>query len=137
MTSVLEALYRTASYRARLNGIDVPFRINVPSPELAEFMAARKARTAVFITAWNPRSQPMSQSFNDARQGELEKALLVLGAYCVHGTGQGDGWKEEHFLALGVSREMAEGLGQHFEQNAIVWIEPDGIPRLVMLTLPE
>lgn len=134
MTTSFEAVYRAASYRVRLNGFEVIFRVDQPSASLASYLEQRKVRGAAFITAWNPLSEPQSPYFNDAQQEQLEAALLALGCHCVPGTGGAEDWYEEHYLALPISREMAEALGRRFEQNAILWIEPDGTPRLVMLT---
>ena len=40
---------------------------------------------------------------------------------------------EPSFLALGIDLVTAKILGRHFDQNALVWINDDAIPRLVLL----
>lgn len=41
--------------------------------------------------------------------------------------------QEKSFFVLGVDLETARAIGQHFKQNAIVWIQSDAIPHLVLL----
>ena len=40
---------------------------------------------------------------------------------------------EKSFLALGVGEEAARNLGNCFHQDAVVWVGPDAVPRLLLL----
>ena len=134
MAKGFEDTYRSAIYRVQTAGQAVTFRIDEPSEILAAAIAARKAPGAAFITAWNPGSSVLPEAENWNRQIQLENALHILHAFYVLGEGKLGEWREEHYLVIGITREMAEALGRRFDQNAILWIEPDGTPRLVMLT---
>ena len=91
--------------------------------------------SALFITAYNPLGERLSNSENWARHEELME-FLQFGRY-LHWQGRGyhpsGEWEEESALALGVSCHFARWLGKRFNQNAIVWVGADAVPRLVPL----
>jgi hypothetical protein len=50
------------------------------------------------------------------------------------GSEKGSKWPAERsYFALGMALEPAEAIGRHFDQDAIVWVGADAIPRLVLL----
>ena len=45
-----------------------------------------------------------------------------------------DSWPaEKSFFVPGLDLNTSQSLGQQFDQNAIVWIDSDAIPRLILL----
>jgi len=76
-----------------------------------------------YLTAWNPRSAPETESVNRARQSELEKRLNRDGILCLPGVARdplGRWPDEEGLLAMGLERGRALQLGKEFGQNAIL-----------------
>ena len=46
-------------------------RVGQPSPEIDRLLDGQGARSGVFITAWNPRSQPVARARNEAAHQRL------------------------------------------------------------------
>ncbi len=91
---------------------------------------------AAFITGCNPFSHEVGELENQQRQSALAAELSRRSVTFIEGIGQhpSNNWPgEESFLVLGMDLEAAKKLGDHFEQNAIVWSGPDGVPQLVVL----
>lgn len=111
-------------------------RIGQPCPELAQLHQERKVTCSAFITADNPLGGQQSEALNAARRqqliAELDKRKLGwLAAIGQHPTGQ---WPAEHsVLVLGLGLDGARGLGDRWEQNAVVWMDTDTVPRLLMV----
>ncbi len=111
-------------------------RIDAPSPELLALHARLGVTSSAFLTACNPHSQRLPPTENAARQADLRRAIGQLGLPALPGIGQhprGDWAGEASWLVPGLSRTVAEALGERFGQNAIVWAGADAIPRLVLL----
>ena len=108
------------------------FRIGRPSPALDRLLEAAGARSAAFLTAANPRSEPRPATQNLAALQRMKKALK-------HPFRRGEGrsadrrWREPSLLVLGISRREAEALGREFGQNAIVFAEKGRAPELLVL----
>jgi len=131
----LIAAYRETDYRVMA---DLPFvmRIDEPCSELIDLYKASNVASAAFITAYNPYSRTMNDAENTQRQIELTKELRGRSLKFLDGMGEhptGDWPGEASYLVLGISLEAAKSFGQRYEQNAIVWCDPDGVPRLVLL----
>jgi glycine/D-amino acid oxidase-like deaminating enzyme len=114
----------------------IVLRIGAPNAALDALMEAEGARTAVFITAANPGSDPRPAGENAAANAALEK--IIAGSGYPHFRGEGrdpqDGWCEPSFLVLGIYRANAEALGRLFAQNAIVFAEQGRPPELLVLS---
>lgn len=134
--SVLVEAYRATNYHVFLDGKPFVLRVGQHSEALDSLYHDTQTRTAVFITAENPFSLTMSPAENGASQKRLAQKLSSLTEHIFEGTGQGDDetWPPEaSFLALGVNREQACTLGRQFGQNAIVWVDADAEPELILL----
>jgi hypothetical protein len=46
--------------------------------------------------------------------------------------GVGDGWQERHIRVAGINRASAEDFRARYEQHAVVIVEVDELPRLVV-----
>lgn len=132
--AILVNIYRNAEYRV---AGDCPFTIHIgqPSAALSQLMAFAGVSSAALITAENPFSRLRTVEQNRVA---TESLLDSLQKRCDHivvatGTDPSEGWpSEKSFLALGLSREDARALAVVFGQNAIVWVEEDAIPQLIM-----
>lgn len=132
----LIAAYLHTEYRACTGNGDVVLRIGEPSAGLAGLLASSNQSGAAFITAENPFSQALPAGENAARQAALRSDLTALGATIHEGEGRGEdpSWPAEaSFLAVGLTRDQACGLGRKYQQNAIVWAGGDAVPELVLL----
>ncbi len=129
------AAYRSAHY---VVFADNPFTLRVGeiSTELADLLSLKNVSCAAFITACNPFSNICTENDNLTAQNALLSDLLEIGFYIIPGIGKDpDGlWPgEQSFLALGISLEQATILGSKYGQNAIIWIDSDLRPSLVLL----
>ncbi|HEY1934846.1 MAG TPA: DUF3293 domain-containing protein [Acetobacteraceae bacterium] len=116
--------------RSRYTVGDVDVRIGRACPAMDGFLARHNARSAVFVTAWNPRSRRMPEGWNARMQRRLAKRLRRV-AY-VSADGSGRGWHEEHVL---VFRPLpwVTGLAALFRQHAVVAVRRGRPARLVIL----
>lgn len=83
-----------------------------------------KEKSAVILTAWNPRSQALPLSENKYRNNELKSNLKNYTVFKADGQGEDLSWPaEESFFVLGIEKSEAEILAVKYEQYAYVWIE--------------
>jgi hypothetical protein len=128
--------YRQTRFHVFADPISLTLRIRERSAELAGLMAAQGASFAAYLTAENPASITTAVAENAARQAALKADLDAIGAVAMPGEGVGSdpAWPPEaSWLAVGLTRDQACALGTKFGQNAIVCIEADAIPELVVL----
>jgi dTDP-4-amino-4,6-dideoxy-D-glucose acyltransferase len=120
----LAAAYRKTSYV-----VDAPaaagfaIRIGEPCPTLDELLERTGTSHWAFITACNPRSEPLSVAENAARMERLREMIERGGHAFLSGAGVPDeaGWSlEPSFLVLGITEEAAAAIGRLFEQHAIL-----------------
>lgn len=133
----LLAIYQNSDYRVFASGEnDFLLKIGLPSPELMQVYRQQIVSSACFISAYNPRSEPRSMDENAAAQQRLIAAVMALGYPFLQGMGedsQGACAGEPCLLILGISRDQSLRLGAQFEQNALLWMEADAIPHLLLL----
>lgn len=133
---VLVAAYLQTRFHVFADPLSFTLRIGERSNELAGLMAAQGASFAAYLTAENPASIATSDAENAARQATLKADLDAIGALAVPGEGDGmdPAWPPEaSWLAVGLTREHACALGDRYGQNAIVCIDRDAVPELVVL----
>ena len=133
-TELIEA-YENADYAIF---VDPPLILKVgePSPRLDELMQAEGTATAAYITAANPHSVRQSAAENKEANAALADLIGASGYPWRAGEGRDpDGrWPAERgFLIFGIYKKNAELLGRLFRQNAIVFIELEKAPQLVLL----
>ncbi|OOE98355.1 DUF3293 domain-containing protein [Salinivibrio sp. IB643] len=87
---------------------------------------APDAAAFAILTAFNPRSQPLSDNENYLRNERLAKAMTQAGLrYWPMNGGAPDGsWFEPGF-AVAIASSDAVALAKTWEQNAIYWVEND------------
>lgn len=128
--------YLATSYRLGHNDQDIVFNIGRFSQPLADLLLSHQVVSGVFLSAFNPRGAIRSHDLNMRAHEKLSKDLMSLGHYCIEGSGNQDDpyWPAEwSFFVLGLDRKKGEALGEIFEQDAIVWVEQDAIPQLILL----
>jgi hypothetical protein len=111
-------------------------RIAEYNASLGDLFKANRVESCVFITAFNPYGQLLSDSANAQRHAELANELKysTLKHFPAEGKHPTGHWSAElSYLVLGLSLEEASQLGKKYEQNAIVWCGVDLVPRLVVL----
>ena len=127
--------YQKANYLVTTPGCEIQFKINQVNKELATLIESHGVDGASLITACNPYGQAVSIIENVKANQSLEQAIQSTGLPYFLGQGsdpKGE-WKEDSYLVMGISLEEAKELGALYQQNAIVWINKDGLPTLVWL----
>ena len=126
--------YRQAHYVVELPGNSITLRIGQINSDLAKFMADEGVTAAAFLTAFNPYSEELSESDNEAAQRKMIADLRALNVSFISGEGRDpDGqWPgEPSLLALGISIQDAEILADRYGQNGFVWVgNGDAMPNL-------
>lgn len=137
----LLAAYRATLYTVVTDTGEIGVRIGETSPAIDRLLAERGAGSGVFVTAWNPLSQPTGREINEAANRRLATALTAAGlAFLPHvglpDTRPGDAprWPPEHgFFVFDPPDPVA--LGRCWRQNAVVVIER-GRPARLVETIP-
>jgi hypothetical protein len=115
-----------------------PFTLKIghPSAELKLLFNQYNCDSAIYLTAWNPRSQILDEAQNKVRQNELEKETILAKRVCIPGFGmdpEGEWPLEASILILGFDLEAGKALGQKYDQNALVWCDRNSVPQLILL----
>lgn len=132
----LIASYRDANYQINASPESLTLRIDQYSEPLALFLAASKLRFAAIVSAYNPRSRLSNEEDNSAAHEALRNLLQHHPHAVIEGlhTDPAGTWPvEKSFFIAGMDLDAAKLLGQQFNQNAMVWIDHDAIPRLILL----
>ncbi|MBS0299627.1 MAG: DUF3293 domain-containing protein [Proteobacteria bacterium] len=132
----LIASYRDANYRINASPESFTLRIDQYSEPLARFLAASKLRCAAIVSAYNPGSRLSSEEDNSAAHAALRNLLQQHPHTVIEGlhTDPAGAWPaEKSFFIAGMDLDAAKLVGQQFNQNAVVWIDHDAIPRLILL----
>jgi hypothetical protein len=106
-------------------------KVGEQSDDLRVLLGSMGVESAAFITAWNPRSEQLTDDQNDNRQGALLTEIEKIRLNYLVGYGQRDDWQEYSYLVLGIDKDQATAMATRFEQNAYVWVGPAGIPELI------
>jgi nitrile hydratase accessory protein len=128
------AAYRAAVYRIFVEPC-IDLKIGSMNAPVASLMKRHDARSAVFVTAFNPFGRRLDADENDARQRELSAYVerLKLGVLQGEGFDPKQEWQPEASLfVLGATHEHADTLMRAFEQNAVVHVDETGLPQLVL-----
>jgi hypothetical protein len=130
--------YMETDYSVAWDGSLFVLRIDRASDRLRALYAQTGAASALFITAFNPEGRLASDGANAEAHRRLREDLAALRIAFAEGEGVGtdteESWPaEKSFLALGVDKARAEELGRRYGQDAVVWADADGVPRLLLL----
>jgi hypothetical protein len=117
--------YRNTCYEAA--GIQI--RIGIYSAATDRLLLTHGARSAAFITAYNPFSRMMPLHWNQRMQAGLLRALSRRRVLLAGGSlGR---WSEAHFLVFGDPRPVRR-LARRYRQCAIVIVHLGQSPRIAM-----
>jgi len=124
--------YAVAQYAVGLDGDILPLRVGEPATDLEAYWPARRY---AFITAWNPASQPPSDTTNQAADAQLVARIDALGAarqaaWAEDGGGQ---WRESGWLVANLDLPSIEKLARQFGQAAVLAWQRGEPVRLRML----
>jgi Protein of unknown function (DUF3293) len=124
--------YRATQYRI---GDAFTLSIGVQSEELLQLYQKTDQTCGVFITAFNPFGRAQSAEANRAAHFLLGEDLRALSGHVIEGAGDpaGDWPRELSYFALGIDDGTARDLGRRFDQDAVVWIGADAVPKLLLL----
>ena len=128
--------YNATDYRLGHTVHDIILNIGVHADRLSALFASNSVTCGAFLTAFNPRGNIQSDEANEQAHAQLEQQLQALGLHSIEGSGseKGTEWPAERsYFALGLELEVAKGIGRHFDQDAIVWVDSSAIPQLVLL----
>lgn len=134
--SELITAYQQTNYVVKLDNYGLILRIGEYSEPLDELHTRYGVRSSAFITACNPHSEIYTLEQNASRQNQLKADLESIDCVVISGTGKDpDGkWpREPSFLAIGITREDTEKLGNNYGQFAVVYSAEDAIPGLIFL----
>ncbi|WP_250473633.1 DUF3293 domain-containing protein [Caballeronia sp. GAFFF1] len=126
------AAYRAAVYRIH-GEPPIDMMIGAKNASVAALLARHGVASAVFVTAFNPFGCELSAEQNAARQRTLEAQIAQAGWIALSGEGMDPNnvWSAEASLfVLGATLLDADELMLAYEQNAVVVVRGDGLPRL-------
>lgn len=136
MDALLEA-YRTTRFVAYDAGRPVTARVGEDVAEIDALLRRMGARSGVFITAWNPRSQVLPRARNEAAARRLDERIAAEGFRALphRGLSADPAWvPEEGLFVLDIDFDYAVRLAADFGQNAITAVAI-GEPALLLSTI--
>ncbi len=131
---VLANLYRATAFRVETPDGPIDIRVGERHPRLDALLSRHNAIAWAYITAWNPRSQPLSADQNALAHHKLIQIICErdFGFYEGDGIPDTEGWAPERSVWIAdIGRREAVALGVQFGQNAIVVGKYGGIAELL------
>jgi len=137
MSAELVAAYRSTRYTVldAVGEVVAEARVDEPSPAIDAVLEQHGATSGVFVTAWNPRSEPTADDVNAVAHARLADDVDALGLDALPhaGIGTDAAWHPEHgLLVLDLPEPEAIDLATSYGQNAIVVVERGRPARLVL-----
>ncbi|WP_295623343.1 DUF3293 domain-containing protein [uncultured Nitrosomonas sp.] len=136
MAKSLTASYHNTHYQIGTSSDAIVLRIGQHSKPLTKLLETLKQSFAAIISAYNPCSRLVSNETNLIAH-ELLRNYLNHHAYAMieslNVDPSGKWPPEKSFFVPGLDLNTARSIGQQFNQNAIVWIDSEAIPRLILL----
>jgi hypothetical protein len=131
----LAAAYAAARYAVVLDGDTLPLRVGQPATDLEAYWPAERY---VFITAWNPASEPRSDTANATADALLLAQIdhyraARLPAWAESPDGR---WREPGWLLADIDGNTSDRLAIEFGQAAILAWQRGEPVRLRMLMEP-
>ena len=128
--------YKSTNYIVLADAGEFTIRVDQYSEALADLFRSTNRQSGTFITAYNPLGRARESKANEAANQRLSEYLRSLGARVIDGAGAdptGEWPPEPSFLALGIDLAAAQRIGKLYKQDAIIWIDSDAVPRLILL----
>lgn len=111
-------------------------RIGHTEPALMALLTNAKLQTGAFITAYNPLGAQVDEATNKSAQLRLSQRLAEISEVVHPGEGADPtgAWPPEPSLfAIGITGDEACAIGMEFMQDAIVWVDHNCMPELLLL----
>ncbi|MCP5246494.1 MAG: DUF3293 domain-containing protein [Burkholderiales bacterium] len=128
--------YFRAIYRVGMGDDAFELYIDQYSEPMYQLMNARNVSNAAIITAYNPLSQIQSAEKNQTLHAKLVETLKRRSVTLIDSNNIDSlkAWPDEKSVCiLGINLESTRSIGRKLKQNAVVWIDKDAIPRIVLL----
>lgn len=127
--SLLDAYQQTNYYFG-----DTLLNINEPSSKAASLLRPFAPAGGCFITAWNPLGKELTPEENQKANQTLKEKLLKqdLNVTDSYGESKDGKWREDSFFAYPIDKETSIKLCCDFHQNAVVYVNYDGLPELLL-----
>jgi hypothetical protein len=128
--------YLATEYTVFDENPDFILRVGEPSAVMKSYFEAYGEGSALFITAFNPQGQEQSDIENKASHKSLGHELQDSSRLVLEGAGSdptGSWPSEKSYLAFGMGLEISAQIGQRFQQDAVLWVGADAVPRLMLL----
>lgn len=122
--------YRQTNYKFD----DTVLNIDKTSSKAASLLQPFSPASGLFITAWNPLGKELTVEENQQANQKLKNELLRQGLKVIEGYGESPDskWREDSFFAYPIDKETSLTLCCTFEQNAVVYVTSDGLPKLLL-----
>ncbi|QWF19327.1 DUF3293 domain-containing protein [Lysobacter capsici] len=133
----LAIAYAAADYAVALDGDALPLRVGRPAVDLEAYWPASRY---LFLTAWNPASEPHSDSANRAADERLVSRLDAVGvqrhaAWAEDAAGQ---WREPGWLLADLDDAVANALAREFGQAGVLaWRRGEPVRLRMLLGRPD
>ncbi|MEL6496379.1 MAG: DUF3293 domain-containing protein [Cyanobacteria bacterium J06623_7] len=124
--AIWQTVYEQALYEVYSEEQTIQLAIGQNSPALDRLIAIAACSCWALITAYNPRSQCLSEAVNQQHQYELQEYLLRRSLISLPAIGKdpkGVWMPEPSRLILGIESTQTTSIGRRFQQNAIVYGE--------------
>ena len=105
-------------------------------PALAAYYQRHAVQCAAYLTACNPLGELLPDHLNARRMQQLRQALQRAGWSWLDGQGQhpdGNWPAEDSVLVWGMRESTARAWGQQWNQNAVLHMDADMVPQLILL----
>ena len=129
--------YAAAEYAVALDGDALPLRVGRPARDLEAYWPASRY---LFVSAWNPASEPHSDSANQAADERLVARLDAVGvqrhaAWAQDEAGQ---WREPGWLLADLDDGLANNLARDFGQAGVLaWRRGEPVRLRMLIARPE
>jgi hypothetical protein len=130
------AAYQATHYRVGSGPDGFVLCIGRHSLDLQRLYLSSGQSCGVFITAFNPFGQVQGDEANEAAHALLGEHLREKAPLAVEGSGAdptGPWPAEKSYFALGMNEDAARILGKLWDQDAVVWVGEDAVPKLILL----
>ena len=112
----------------------VTLNIGKPSRQAAEILEPYKSLGGLFITAWNPLGKVATDEKNQSANIKLYEDLISRNLNVIEGYGESPDkiWREDSFFAYPIDKQLSIELCMVYKQNAVVYVDNDGLPDLMI-----
>lgn len=133
----LALAYAAAEYAVALDGDALPLRVGRPARDLEAYWPAQRY---VFVSAWNPASQPHSDSANQAADERLVARLDAAGVqrHAAWAQDQAGQWREPGWLLADLDDAAADALAREFGQAGVLaWQRGEPVRLRMLIARPD